>query len=149
HSFGGQVEEAPSGDTLLTGKALVMHVRSCAPDEVRIAFNVGEDRSRTWVLTRTDSTLALSHDHRHEDGSPAENTGYGGVTTTPGTATLQEFPADARTAERSPRTRTNVWSISVEPGLAFTYGLDRLGTDRRFRVRFDLTDTVPRPPPSW
>ena len=31
-----------------------MHVRSCTPTEIRVPFHVGEDRSRTWVITRTD-----------------------------------------------------------------------------------------------
>ena len=77
------------------GKTLVMHVRECAPGEIRVPFHVGEDRSRTWVITRTDDGLRLKHDHRHEDGSPDVLTLYGGDTTTPGTATRQEFPADA------------------------------------------------------
>lgn len=149
HAYGGRVAHAPPGDTLLTGKELVMHVRECGPGEIRIPFHVGDDRSRTWVLTRGDSALTLAHDHRHEDGSPAANTMYGGTTTGPGTETLQEFPADTRTAGRSPRTRTNVWSLALDPGRTFIYGLDRVGTDRRFRVEFDLADTVAIPPPPW
>ncbi len=53
------------------GKTLVMHVRGCdAPTEdIRVPFHVGDDHSRTWVLTRTANGLRLKHDHRHEDGS--------------------------------------------------------------------------------
>ena len=46
-----------------------MHVRECSEDAIRIPFHVGEDRSRTWVVTRTANGLRLKHDHRHEDGS--------------------------------------------------------------------------------
>src|SRR5690606_3783506 len=43
------------------GKALVMHVRGCDQPRqgLRIPFHVGEDRSRTWVLTRTPGGLRL------------------------------------------------------------------------------------------
>ena len=30
-----------------------MHVRDCSERELRIPFHVGDDRSRTWVVTRT------------------------------------------------------------------------------------------------
>ena len=53
----------------MMGQRLVMHVRDCSADEVRIPFWVGEDHSRTWVVTRTETGLRLKHDHRHEDGS--------------------------------------------------------------------------------
>jgi len=55
-----------------------MEVRSCTEEEIRIPFHVGEDRSRTWVLSRSDSGFRLVHDHRHEDGSADAITGYGG-----------------------------------------------------------------------
>ena len=35
------------------GKLLVMHVRECGPGQLRIPFHVGDDHSRTWVITRT------------------------------------------------------------------------------------------------
>jgi hypothetical protein len=55
----------PAADDPFTGRALEMHVRDCSADEVRIPFAVGEDRSRTWVITRTATGLRLKHDHRH------------------------------------------------------------------------------------
>lgn len=78
-----------------TGKSLVMHVRECGESEIKVPFHVGDDRSRTWVLTRTATGLRLKHDHRHEDGSEDALTIYGGDTAAPGTATRQEFPVDA------------------------------------------------------
>jgi hypothetical protein len=146
---GTVIERLPAPDTVFEGRRLVMHVRQCAPHEIRIPFHVGEDRSRTWILTRTADGLRLKHDHRHEDGSEDEITQYGGDTSDPGTATRQEFPADAHTASLIPAASTNVWTVEVIPGETFAYALRREGTDRRFRVEFDLTRTVPAPPTPW
>jgi hypothetical protein len=148
-AFEGRVIEAPAGDTTFAGRALVMHVRECAEREIKIPFHVGEDRSRTWVLTRTDAGLRLKHDHRHRDGSEDDVTQYGGDTAAPGTPATQEFPADAFTASLIPAAATNVWTVQVVPGDAFAYALRREGTDRRFQIRFDLTRDVPPPPAPW
>jgi hypothetical protein len=143
------VAEAPPGDTVFTGRRLVMHVRACGPDSMRIPFFVGEDRSRTWVLHRTARGLRLKHDHRHEDGHPDSITWYGGDTAGPGTAEGQEFPADSFTAALIPRAANNVWRVELVPGKKFVYALRRIGTDRRYRVEFDLTRPVAAPPPPW
>lgn len=137
-----------AGDTVMAGKRLVMHVRECSPGEIRIPFHVGDDRSRTWVLTRTPTGLRLKHDHRHQDGTPDAITQYGGDTRGPGTATSQSFPADAHTISLNPVFGTNVWTMELEPG-RFVYELIRVGTDRRFRVEFDLTRSAPPPPAPW
>jgi hypothetical protein len=148
-AFPGELQEAPATDTTFVGKELIMHVRECSEDEIKIPLHVGEDRSRTWLLTRTDTGLRLKHDHRHRDGSEDEITQYGGDTAAPGTADRQEFPADAHTASLIPAAATNVWTIEVIPGEAFVYALRREGTDRRFRLAFDLTRPVPPPPAAW
>jgi hypothetical protein len=148
-AFEGRLVESVPPDERFGGQRMVMHVRECGPDELRIPFHVGEDRSRTWVLTRTETGLRLKHDHRHEDGSEDEVTQYGGDTRDPGTATRQEFAADALTAELIPAARTNVWTMEVEPGLRFSYDLRREDSDRRFRVEFDLSRPVEPPPPPW
>jgi hypothetical protein len=137
------------GDDPFTGQRLVMHVRECFENEIRIPFHVGENRSRTWIVTRTADGLRLKHDHRHEDGTQEELTQYGGDTRDAGTATRQEFPADAHTAALLPVAATNVWTVEVIPGETFAYALRREGTDRRFRAEFDLTRTVPAPPAPW
>jgi hypothetical protein len=134
------------------GKALVMHVRECAPQQIRIPFHVGDDHSRTWVITRTDHGLRLEHDHRHQDGTPDVLTMYGGDTTTPGTAVRQEFPVDAESRALFERqaleaSMSNVWAIELEPGRRYVYELARPG--RLFRVEFDLTEPVALPPPPW
>jgi hypothetical protein len=61
-------------------KRLVMHVRVCSEDELQIPFHVGEDASRTWIITKTGSGLSLKHDHRKKDGSDDPLTMYGGHT---------------------------------------------------------------------
>lgn len=134
------------------GKTLVMHVRECTPQQVRVPFHVGDDHSRTWVITRTGDGLRLKHDHRHEDGTPDVLTMYGGDTRTPGTALRQEFPADAESKALFERqglkaSMTNVWAIELEPGARYVYELARPG--RLFRVEFDLTKPVSPPPPPW
>ena len=148
-AFAGEVQEAPAGDTTFADKTLVMHVRECSDDEIKIPFHVGDDRSRTWVVTRTDAGLRLKHDHRHEDGTEDAVTQYGGDTAGPGTRQRQEFPADAHTAALIPAAATNVWTMEVVPDESFTYALRREGTDRRFRISFDLTRPVAPPPAPW
>lgn len=134
------------------GKTLVMHVRECTPQVVRVPFHVGDDHSRTWVITRTQDGLRLKHDHRHEDGTPDVLTMYGGDTATAGTAGRQEFPVDAESKALFERqglkaSMTNTWAIEIEPGQRYIYELARPG--RLFRVEFDLTTPVAPPPPPW
>lgn len=153
-AFAGRIvaNEPPNPDDPFAGKTLVMHVRECGEHEVKIPFHVGDDRSRTWVLTRTSAGLRLKHDHRHEDGSPDVITQYGGETASPGTVGRQEFPADAESRELFTRqgmtvSLPNVWALELEPGRRFVYELARPG--RLFRVEFDLTHPVPPPPDPW
>lgn len=148
-AFGGTLTEGSPADSAFAQNPLVMHVRHCEESTIRIPFHVGADRSRTWVLTRTDAGLRLKHDHRHEDGSEDAVTQYGGDTRSAGTATTQEFYADAYTADLLPAAATNVWTMAVVPGTSFAYALRREGTDRRVHVTFDLTRTVPAPPAPW
>ena len=152
-AFEGRIASPPvATDAAFAGKRLVMHVRECTPDTIRIPFHVGDDRSRTWVITRTATGYRLKHDHRHADGSEDKVTQYGGDTATPGTANRQEFPADAFTKELLLREGNaagvaNVWAVEVHPGQIYAYELRRPG--RFFRVDFDLTRPVPAPPPPW
>lgn len=148
-AFEGRVVESVPPDPSFEGRALVMHVRSCDPGEIRIPFHVGDDRSRTWVVTTTAVGLRLKHDHRHEDGSEDEVSRYGGDTRGRGSAEVQDFPADAYTAGLVPAAAANVWTIEVHPARTFVYALRRDGTDRAFRVEFDLTHPVDPPPAPW
>lgn len=146
---GRLVEGTAASDAAFKEQRLVMHVLVCGENEIRIPLHVGADRSRTWVITRTDKGLRLKHDHRHEDGSEDPVTQYGGDTAGPGTAEQQDFPADAFTARLIPAASTNVWTISLTPQKAFGYGLRREAEGRHFRIEFDLTRPVETPPAPW
>jgi len=137
------------------GKALVMHVRGCdAPtQEILVPFHVGDDHSRTWVITRTADGLRLKHDHRHRDGSPDPVTMYGGDTADAGTAQRQAFPVDAESVAMFGReglaaSVTNTWAMELVPAKTFVYELSR-PNGRLFRVEFDLTAPVALPPAPW
>lgn len=148
-AFEGRVTESVPPDPSFEEARLVMHVRSCDLAEIRIPFFVGEDRSRTWVVTPTSVGLRLKHDHRHEDGTEDEVTQYGGDSRGQGDEHIQDFFADAFTAQLVPEAATNVWTVEVRPGEFFAYGLRREGSDRRFRAEFDLTRPIDTPPPPW
>ena len=133
----------------LEGKTLVMHVRGCDDPtrEIRIPFHVGDDRSRTWVVTRTGTGLRLKHDHRHQDGQPDAVTMYGGDTVDAGTAQRQTFPVDAESVAMFKRaglnaSLDNTWAMELVPAKTFVYELSR-PNGRLFRVEFDLTSAAP------
>ena len=122
----------------LAGKRLVMSVGTCREKEIRIPFHVGEDKSRTWVLTLTDAGLLFKHDHRHADGTPDKITMYGGLAAPSGTQYTQSFPADVETAKLIPEAATNVWTLQINPEKQqFMYYLER-HKEPRYKALFDL-----------
>lgn len=152
NAYAGSLASNDPADSSFAGQSMVMHVRKCDDTRIEIPFHVGEDRSRTWVLSRTATGIELKHDHRHEDGSEDEITQYGGHTDSPGTGVAQLFPVDEHSKklfvehDRSPST-ANVWSMEIVPGERFSYILRRPG--RHFQVDFDLTRTIEPPPVPW
>jgi hypothetical protein len=153
-AFAGRIvaNQPKAAEDPFEGRTLILHVRTCEPNRVLAPFHVGEDRSRTFVITRLGDRLRFKHDHRHQDGSEDVLTMYGGDSVTPGTATRQEFPVDAEskalfTREKREVSNTNTWAMEVHPGRRIVYELSRPG--RLFRVEFDLTRPVPTPPPAW
>lgn len=144
-TFAGRLVTSSPADAAFADKPLVARSVGCTRDEVRIAFDVGDDRSRTWIVTRTTDGLRLKHRHLLKDGGVDPVSDYGGNTTASGTATRQEFPADADSKamfvrEKRAVSLTNVWAFEVEPGVALTYELARPG--RLFRVTFDLSRSI-------
>jgi hypothetical protein len=130
---------------------LIMHVRHCSDSQLQIPFHVGDDHSRTWIITKTGSGLSLKHDHRHKDGSSDTSTMYGGHTVEAGWRQVQSFPADTYSKELFvktgiPQSITNVWQMFVYPD-TFSYRLIR--ESREFRVNFDLRNPVSLPPTPW
>lgn len=157
-AFAGRLVSNDATDADFAKATMVMHVRDCTPEIIRIPFHVDDNRSRTWVITRTNDHLHLAHDHRHEDGTPDTLTLYGGYTsgdaggTSTNTKTRQDFPAGEDTKALFRRegievSTGNTWTLEVNPGTRFTYQMSR--TNRLFRVEFDLSRPVDIPPPAW
>lgn len=124
-----------------TGQKLVMQVLDCKTGVIKIPFYVGENKSRTWILTHQQEKLTLKHDHRHQDGSPDSITMYGGTASNTGAAGMQVFPADQQTCSLIPYACGNVWWMTIEEK-TFTYNLRRIGSDRVFTVSFNLEKPV-------
>lgn len=132
---GASVFPRDAGDPF-AGKKLVARVATCSADEVRVPFLVGADRSRTWVFKKIGTGLELKHDHRHDDGTPDEQTMYGGMASDKGSASAQSFEADAYTAKLIPAASTNVWTVTLAPdGKSMSYYLER---DAKPRFKAEL-----------
>jgi hypothetical protein len=150
-AYAGTVTVDNANSDSFANKKLIMHVRRCDETQLQIPFHVGEDASRTWLITKTGSGLSLKHDHRHEDGTEDVLTQYGGHTVDAGWAQVQSFPADQYSKElfvenAIPQSVGNTWQMYIYAE-QFTYRLIRQG--REFRVDFDLTAPVEPPPAPW
>ena len=151
-AFEGKVSvDNAKGPSSFDNKKLVMHVRKCTDSELQVPFHVGDDASRTWIITKTGSGLSLKHDHRHKDGSDDVSTMYGGHTLDAGFTNMQSFPADQYSKELFvsqgiPQSVGNTWQMYIYPE-QFTYRLIRQG--REFRVDFDLTKPITPPAAPW
>lgn len=140
----------PAGDSFPTD-GLVMHIRKCTDTELQIPFHVGDDASRTWIITKTGSGLTLKHDHRKQNGNFDNSTMYGGHTLDAGYDEFQAFPADEYSKQlfiRSgiPQSMDNIWQVFIYPD-TFSYRLIRPARD--FRVDFDLTKPIDAPSAPW
>ena len=146
-SYKGTITRGMGNDDF-DGKKLIMHVRSCEENEIKIPFFVGENKSRTWILRLNDNKIELKHDHRKPDGSEDKITQYGGTASNTGLANIQVFPADDETAELLPPAATNVWWISLDDEI-FSYNLKRMGAKTNFCVEFDLSNPIKTPDAPW
>ncbi|MEO1088036.1 MAG: hypothetical protein AAFY88_27705 [Acidobacteriota bacterium] len=147
-AFAGAMSSSDKVDAEMADQPMVMHVRRCDEDRLEIPFHIGENRSRTWVLTRTADGLKLQHDHRHEDGTSYVVTLYGGSTAEAGLSTVQLFPVDEYSKELFvanglEASVTNVWAFEIDPGQRFSYILRR--PERHFQADFDLTAASSKP----
>lgn len=152
-SFSGKLASTDEiyANTEFAVQAMTMHVRTCSDTEIRIPFYVGDNRSRTWIVSKTQTGLRLKHRHNHEDGQADAVTLYGGDTITAGTANRQEFPADQFSKDMFIRedmevSATNIWAVEITADV-YAYELRRKG--RHFRVEFDLSKEVSTPLPPW
>ena len=149
-AFQGKVSKDNVGNTFGDAK-LVMHVRKCTDTEIQIPFHVGDDASRTWIVTKTGAGLMLKHDHRNEDGSFHSSTMYGGHTVDEGFPKVQSFPADVYSKslfiESGIAASTdNVWQMMIYPS-RFSYRLIRPA--REVQVDFDLENPIATPSAPW
>lgn len=131
---------------------IIIEIRECSENRIRIPLHVGDDHSRTWVLTRTQEGLELKHDHRKEDGSHDPMTMYGGETFTPGTASLHSFPADEYSKQLfaelgATASISNIWWLELPQEDVLRYRLERDG--REFQVDIDLSTPVEAPQAPW
>lgn len=164
-AYPGKLVSDQEADADMMGQPMIMHVATCDQNEIQIPFHIGQadgtwNRSRTWIITRTEGGLRLKHRHRHEDGSLDDVSNYGGDTAAEGTNERQQFPVDDesialfKTADLD-QSVTNIWAIEISPpgeqDARFAYELRRPETagGRFFRVEFDLSKPVDTPPPPW
>ena len=153
HAYEGRVVTNDEADREMAAARLVIQVRNCSDDELRIPFHAGNDHGRVWVVSRNPASgLHLRHAHRRADGSEEAVSGYGGDTAGPGNPRRQDFPADQASRDLfvrqdAPASITNVWAIEIVPGRLLAYELRRPG--RFFRAEFDLRAPAAAPPPPW
>ncbi len=131
---------------------LVVHIRDCEESVIRMPLHVGEDRSRTWVLTLHPEFIDFQHYHLHEDGSPDSVSPYGGQTLETGLASKQSFPVDQASKtlfveEGLDVSVNNTWIIDFPNEQTMRYQLSRPG--RIFEVEVDLSQSIPLPLPAW
>jgi hypothetical protein len=133
----------PSDSDHEMNKPMQITVQVVSDNEIRIPLQVGQDRSRTWVLTRSDAGVLLKHDHRHADGTPDEVTNYGGLAAKVELGNLLVFPADQETATLLPEASSNAWSLRLSPDASqLFYYLERHAKPR-FEAAFDLNSPKP------
>jgi hypothetical protein len=138
-SFSGNETFMQPGRESWADKKFVMHVTICEHDRVHIPFHLDEDRSRTWMFLVEDGKLRFRHDHRHEDGTPEDQTLYGGYSDGTGTAFIQRFPADEYTIKLLNDTFGRQWNIILAEDLStMEYQLLYHG-EVVFSAAFDLT----------
>ena len=143
--YQGQVVESNESDAKWRDSVIIMNVAECSDETIRIPLSVGEDTSRTWIITLGEG-LTLKHDHRHQDGTPDQVTMYGGeanetIVSIAGALFIREFPADAYSKalfleNGLDESVNNTWVLKIMPGKTFSYRLQRPG--RTFQIDFDL-----------
>ena len=152
-AYAGKLVSNDAVDASFAEADIVMHIRDCSGQEVRIPLHVGENRSRTWIISRTETGLRLKHDHRHEDGEADAVTMYGGDSRADSADPEFAFPADEFSkakfeAEGIPDSMQNTWVVELDPHRdLFAYQMSR--PNRFFRLEFDLSNPVDLPPPAW
>jgi hypothetical protein len=153
NAYVGKIVSEDADDDDWRSEEIIVAVQ-CTREGIRMPLHVGENRSRTWVLTRDGAELELRHDHRHEDGSEDALTQYGGFSDPKAqSGSRQNFPADESTKilfdkEDIPVSKQNTWAMEVRPSQGLiAYEMSR--PERFFRIEFDTSKPVDLPPPEW
>jgi hypothetical protein len=148
-AWANQIQVARSGDSdanpilevlddAFLPAVLGMRIESCTEGEIRVVFLVDGDESRTWVIERRDEGLLFTHEHRREDGTLYENSGWGGWATDYGTELFQHFPDHRWTPERGTESARSAWRLRMDPENGqFVYYLDR-GLTPAYRLVFHM-----------
>lgn len=149
-AYAGKLVSKHPAHKAMVGKAMTIQV-ICSEDQIRIPYYIEDNRSRNWVLSKTDTGLSLKHRHYEEDGSEKKFSQYGGSTVDAGTANRQVFPADAPSKTLFIKLNReasihNIWAVEITPKI-YAYDLSR--PDRHFRVEFDLINPIPTPVTPW
>ncbi len=117
-----------------------LDVVECSREGVRMVLAVGDDRSRSWILTPQDGGILFRIDRA--EGTGPGVTGYGGLSTEGADAMRQIFPTDDVTKEIFTERNLvlaldNVWSLTLDPESGhLTYEVERTSGGRK--MRFDL-----------
>ncbi len=141
-SFAGAETYMAAGRESWAHYDFTMHVTVCDEMQVHIPFHLSDDRSRTWMFLNEDGRLRFRHDHRHEDGTPEDQTLYGGYADGSGTAFMQHFPADEYTIELLQDTLGRQWTIILADDLStMKYRLSYMD-ELIFEGTFDLREEI-------
>ncbi|MFU8785254.1 hypothetical protein [Aliidiomarina sp.] len=153
NAYEGRVTSGdPETDQTWMNNRIVIEVRECTDTRIRIPLHVGDNHSRTWIISKTATGLELKHDHRLADGSDDPMTMYGGSTISPGTPYEQAFPVDEFSKQLFTEldatvSLTNTWYMSFPDENTFRYRLSR--ENREFHVDVDLSNPVEAPQAPW
>jgi hypothetical protein len=140
--FSGQETYIAEGRESWADKKMTIHFVQCTKDLVAIAFSLGGDESRTWLLMEEEGRFRFRHDHRNVDGTPEEITLYGGYATEAGTSNQQVFPADDYTCQLLPNACQASWKMDLAQDLSsFSYSLINV-KELLFKAEFDLTQPL-------
>jgi hypothetical protein len=137
--YPGRAIIAPATDDTFRPAFLGMRLESCTEEQIRIAFLVDDDASRTWVLTMDGGDLVFTHEHMLEGDTLSSNSGWGGrAAAGSGTALFQHFPDHRWDPAQVPESRRSHWRMRIDAEHGqFVYYLDR-GTTPAYRLVFHM-----------
>lgn len=146
-AYKGKVATAPVPEDFQL-QELQIHFKACGEGQIKIPLIVGENRSRTWILTLNEQNIQLKHDYRKMDGKPDSVTMYGGTSVNTGFESMQFFPADQETVDMMPYSAANIWWISITDS-TLSYNLRRVNSNELIKLKFDLTEEIEKPAAPW